>query len=101
MFLAEFLIFIYMFSLWFSATYTYDIFVNILYVNIEVIEHVRSEYKIIERDININTPSLTARILVIVSFNSLVLFKASRLLLYPFIYLSRVLASIIIILVFF
>ena len=83
------------------CTCTYDIFVNILYVNIEVIEHIRSKYKIAERDIGIDIPSLTARILVIISPSSLVLSKASGLFLYPSVYLSRVLASITIILVLF
>jgi hypothetical protein len=100
-FLAEFLAFVYMFLPWLSAICTYNTFVDILYTNIKVIERVRSKYKIVERDININIPSLTARILVIISSNSLVLSKASGLLLYPFIYLSRVFASITIMLVFF
>jgi hypothetical protein len=90
-----------MFPLWFSAICAYDIFVDILYINIEIIERIRSEYKIAERDINIDTPSLTARISITISSNSLVSSKASGLFLYPFIYLLRVLASIIIILVLF
>jgi hypothetical protein len=89
-----------MFFSWFLAICAYNIFVDILYINIKVIERIRSKYKIIERDIDINTPSLTARILIIISSSSLVLSKASGLLLYPSIYLSRVLASIVIILVF-
>jgi hypothetical protein len=100
--LAELLVFVCMFFLWLSATCAYDVFVDILRANIEVIERVRSKYKkVAERDININTPSLTARILVIILPNSLVLSKTSGLFLYPFIYLSTVLASVIIILVFF
>jgi hypothetical protein len=94
-------VFICMFLPWFLIICTYDIFVDILRANIKIIEHVRSEYKVVERDISINTPSLTTRILVIILSNSLVLSKASGLLLYPYIYLSRVLASITIILVFF
>jgi hypothetical protein len=90
-----------MFLLWFSATCAYNTFVDILHVNIEVVEYIRSEYKVIERDISINTPSLTARILVTILSSSLVLSKASGLFLYPSVYLSRVLASITIILVFF
>jgi hypothetical protein len=100
-FLAEPLVFAYEFPPWFSATYAYDVFIDILHADIKVIERVRSEYKIAEHDIGINTPSLTARILVIILPNSLVLSKASGLFLYPSIYLSKVLASITIILVFF
>jgi hypothetical protein len=99
--LAELLAPVCMFFSWFSATYAYNIFVDILCANIEIIKRVRSEYKIIERNININIPSLTTRISVIILPNSLVLSKASGLFLYPFIYLSRVFASITIILVFF
>jgi hypothetical protein len=100
-FLAEPLALICIFLPWLSATCTYDTFVDILYVNIEVIECVRSEYKVIEYDISTNTPSLTARISITISPSSLVLSKASGSLLYPFIYLSSVLVSITIILVHF
>jgi hypothetical protein len=89
------------FLLWFSATCAYDTFVDILCANIKVVEYIRSEYKIAERNIGIDIPSLTARISVTILPNSLVLSKASGLFLYPFIYLSRVLASITIILVLF
>jgi hypothetical protein len=82
-----------------SAIYTYNAFVDILRANIEVIERIKSKYKVAERDININIPSLTARILVIILSSFLVLSKAFRLLLYPFIYLSKVLASVTIILI--
>jgi hypothetical protein len=100
-FLAEPLVPVCIFLPWFSAICAHDIFVDILRANIEVIKHIRSEYKIAERDISINTPSLTARISVIILPSSLALSKASGLLLYPFIYLSRVLASITIMLVLF
>jgi hypothetical protein len=90
-----------MFFLWFSATCIYDTFVDILHVNIEVIKHVKSKYKITKRDIGIDISSLTARILVIISPSSLISSKTSGLLLYPSIYLSRVFPSITIILVFF
>jgi hypothetical protein len=100
-FLAEPLAFICMFLLWFSVICTYNIFVDILRINIEIIKCIRSKYKIINRDIGIDIPSLIARISVIILSNSLVLSKVSRLFLYLFIYLSRVLASITIILVLF
>jgi hypothetical protein len=100
-FLAEPLVFVCVFFLWFSATCIYNTFVNILYANIEIIEYIRSEYKVAKHDININTPSLTARILIIILSNSLVSSKTSGSLLYPFIYSSRVLANITIILIFF
>jgi hypothetical protein len=100
-FLAEPLALVCMFPPWLSATCAYNIFVDILRANIEVIERVRSEYRITERDININTPSLTARISVTISPSSLVLFEASGSFLYPSIYLSRVIVNIIIILAFF
>jgi hypothetical protein len=99
-FLAESPVFVYVFFPWFSATCIYDTFVDILYINIEIIEYIKSEYKVIEYNININIPSLTARILVIILSSSLVLSKASGLLLYPSIYSSMVLASIVIMLVF-
>jgi hypothetical protein len=86
---------------WFSATCAYNIFVDILYANIKVIEYIRSKYRVVEYNISINIPASTARILVIILSSSLVLSKASGSFLYPFIYLSRVLASITIILVFF
>ena len=101
MFLAEPLVPVCIFLPWFSAICAHDIFVDILRANIEVIKHIRSEYKIAERDISINTPSLTTRILVIILSNSLVLSKASGLLLYSSVYSSRVLASVVIILVLF
>jgi hypothetical protein len=100
-FLAEPLVFVCVFLPWFSVTCAYDTFVDILHANIEVIEYIKSEYKVIERNININVFSLIARISVIISSSSLVLSKASGSLLYPSIYLSRVLTSITIILVFF
>jgi hypothetical protein len=99
--LTKLLVFVYMFFLWFSATCAYNTFVDILYINIKINKRVRSKYKIIKRDIDINISSLTARILVTISPNSLVLSKASGSFLYPFIHSSRVLASIIIMLVFF
>jgi hypothetical protein len=100
-FLAEPLASIYMFPPWLSAICAYDIFVDILRANIEIIEYIKSEYKIIKRDVNINIPSLTTRISVIISSSSLVLSKASRSLLYLSIHSLRVLASITIMLVFF
>jgi hypothetical protein len=100
-FLAEPLAPVCIFLPWFSATCAYDIFVDILYTNIKVIERVKSKYRIAKYDVGINTSSLTARISVIISSSSLVLSKASGLFLYPSIYLSRVLACITIILVFF
>jgi hypothetical protein len=99
-FLAEPLAFVCMLFPWFSATYAYNTFVYILRVNIKVVERIRSEYRVAEYNISIYIPSLTARISMIISSSSLVLSKASGPLLYPFIYLSRVLASITIILVF-
>jgi hypothetical protein len=99
--LAESLALVYVFPPWFSATCTHDIFVDILHADIEVIERVRSEYRVIEHDISANTSSLTARISIIISPSSLASSKASGLFLYPSIYSSRVLASITIILVFF
>jgi hypothetical protein len=89
------------FPSWLLAICAYDTFVDILRADIEVVERVRSEYKVAKRDISTNTPSLTARILVIISPSSLVLSKASGSLLYPSVYSSRVLVSIIIILVLF
>jgi hypothetical protein len=100
-FLAEPLVLVYMFPPWLSATCIYNTFVNILRADIKIIERVRSKYKVAKYNINTDIPSLTARILVIISPSSLVLSKASRLLLYPSIYLLRVLASIVIILIFF
>jgi hypothetical protein len=100
-FLAKPLAFICIFPLWFSAIYAYDIFVDILYVNIKVIERVRSKYKVVERNININTPSLTVRILVTILSSFLVLSKTSGSFLYPFIHLLKVLISVTIILVLF
>jgi hypothetical protein len=97
--LAEPLALVYVFPPWLSATCAYDTFVDMLRANIEVIERVRSEYKVAKRDINTDTPSLTARISVIISPSSLVSSKASGSLLYPSVYSSRVLASIVIILV--
>jgi hypothetical protein len=99
--LAESLVFVCMFLPWFSATCSYDTFVDILRADIEIIEYIRSEYRVAERDISINTSSLTARILVIILSSSLVLSKVSGLFLYHSIYLSRVLASIAIMLVLF
>jgi hypothetical protein len=99
--LAEPLVLICIFPPWFSATCTYDTFVDILRANIEVIERVRSKYKVVERDISTNTPSLTARILITISSSSLVLSKASGSFLYLSIYSSRVLASVTIMLVLF
>jgi hypothetical protein len=99
--LAEPLTPVYVFPPWLSATCAHDVFVDTLYVDIEVVERVRSEYRVVERDINTDTPSLTARILVIILPSSLVSSKASGSLLYPFIHSSRVLASITIMLVFF
>jgi hypothetical protein len=99
--LAEPLIFICMFFLQFSAICAYDTFVYILRANIEVIEYIRSKYKVVKRDISINISSLIARISIIILSNSLVLSKASGLFLYSSIYSSRVLISITIILVFF
>jgi hypothetical protein len=92
---------VYVFPPWFSVTCAYYIFVDTLYIDIEVIKYIRCKYKIIEHDININIPSLTTRISIIISSNSLVLSKASGLLLYPSVHSSRVLVSIVIILVFF
>jgi hypothetical protein len=89
------------FPLWLSAIYAYNTFVDILRANIEVIEYVRSKYKVVKCDIGTDTPSLTARILVIILPNSLVSSKASGSFLYSSIYLSRVLTSVTIILVFF
>jgi hypothetical protein len=100
-FLAEPLAPVCIFPLWFSATCVYDIFVNTLHANIKVIKRVKSKYKVAKHDIGIDTPSLTTRISVIISPSSLVSSKASGSLLYPSIYLSRVLASITIILVLF
>jgi hypothetical protein len=100
-FLAEPLVLVYMFPPWFSATCAHNTFVDILHADIEVIEYIRSEYRVTERDISINTPSLTARISVTISSSSLVLSKASGSPLYPSVHLSRVLASITIILVLF
>jgi hypothetical protein len=99
--LAEPLAFVCVFPPWFSATCAYDTFVDTLYTNIEVIEYIRSEYKVAKHNISINISSLTARILIIILSSSLVLSKVSGLFLYLSIYLSRVLASITIILVFF
>jgi hypothetical protein len=89
------------FFLLFSATCAYDIFVDILYTNIEIIEHVRSEYKIAKRDIGIDIPSLIARILITILSAFLVLSKTSGSFLYPFIYSLRIFANVTIILVFF
>jgi hypothetical protein len=90
---------------WLSATCAYNTFVDILHAklhaNIEVVERVRSEYRLAECDIGADAPSLTARISVTISPSSLVLSKASGSFLYPSIYSSRVLASITIMLAFF
>jgi general stress protein CsbA len=57
-------VFVCVFLSWFSAICAYNIFVDILYTNIKVIERVRSKYRIAEYNIGINIPSLTIRILV-------------------------------------
>jgi hypothetical protein len=49
-FLAELLVLVCMFPPWFSAICAYNIFVYILRVNIKVIERVRSEYRVAERE---------------------------------------------------
>jgi hypothetical protein len=99
--LAEPLTLVYVFPPWLSATCAYNAFVDTLYADIEVVERVRSKYKVAKRNINTDAPSLTTRISVTISPNSLVLSKASRLLLYPSVYSSRVLASVTIMLVLF
>jgi hypothetical protein len=101
MLLAEPLAPVCMFPPWLSATCAYNTFVDTLRVDIKVVERVRSKYRVVKRDININTPSLTARISVTISPSSLVLSKASGSLLYPSVYSSRVLASAAIMLVLF